>query len=548
MNESAETETQLLLRAQRGDGEALNELVRRYSGAVYSFVLRRVSDPDDAADAAQEVLLEAFSSLPSVREPAKFGAWLRSIAAHVCADWHAVRRRRVERPLSHAARPAKQKEELDELRCTVHGAMASLSHANRLAVTMFYFDGLSCREVAEFCDVGVSAIKSRLHEARKQLKKEIKKMEREQTSQKAESRPEVSITYSGTCDVDVLFRSPTKKHCAASLYSAIYPESRLADENVWHGWDDPECVDQLRRLWNHVGVIRIEDDRVLGLVPVYTAQDHERFAAWHARASRAMVERLKQEEDVIGDLVRDFEGECTDKDNLRRITILGRIIARGVEDALHSGLFESAHDWGGLGRAFIWGQCPGLGPAGGYSIHTCGAVGAEFSTFQQDRKFPGMDVITQYGQDAALGLLARLCRSPENRDGLLADVGEDAKRAGRFAAMLERLVSVRWVKEHDHLLTPGLPYLPWSGPSDRHRLNDLSRRLVEPVADAADELKALAAQSSFAHCRFADVAYMITAKMRWYVVRDLTRQGLIVPQPDPIPPGWGAWLYLTEGV
>ena len=92
---------------------------------------------------------------------------------------------------------------------------------------------------------------------------------------------------------------------------------------------------------------------------------------------------------------------------------------------------------------------------------------------------------------------------------------EAARKVGGIGAVL------------DGMLTSGLPYLPWSGSKDTDRLRDLTQRLVEPVVDAADELKALAAQSSFAHCRFADVAYMITAKMLWFVVRDLTRSGII---------------------
>jgi hypothetical protein len=385
-----------------------------------------------------------------------------------------------------------------------------------------------------------------LHEARKRLRKEITRMESPQKVEKPESRPGTWIAYSGPDDVEVLFWSRSKGNFIPALYSAIYPECSLTDEGVWERWDDPECVDQLRRLWSNAGVIRVEGDRVVGLVPIYTASDHERFAAWHVRTSRAIVDRFKEEEDTVNDLMHDFRGDCADKDNLRRITLLGRILARGVERVLHGGLFESAHDWGGLGRAFIWGQHQGLGPTGGYSIHTNGAAGLSLASFQQGRRFPGLEAIGRYGPETVFGMLGRLCTAPQSREALLAEAG-DEEHAARRAAMLHELADVQWIGEESGLLSTILPHLPWSSSRDEHRVKALSERLTEPVVDAADELKALAAQSSFAHCRFADVAYMITAKMRWYVVRDLTREGIIVPQPDPIPPGWGAWICLSEG-
>ncbi|MFQ6097920.1 MAG: hypothetical protein ACE5O2_09365, partial [Armatimonadota bacterium] len=122
--------------------------------------------------------------------------------------------------------------------------------------------------------------------------------------------------------------------------------------------------------------------------------------------------------------------------------------------------------------------------------------------------------------------------------------GAGRGEAGRakFSAMLDDLLMVRWLKEGVGGLTVALPWLPWSKEEDMRRLRGLAENVVEPIADTAEERKAVVAQCSFARCRFADVVYMVVSKMMSFVVRDLQREEVVVRQPDPIPPGWGAWL------
>ena len=64
----------------------------------------------------------------------------------------------------------------NEMRGFVAQAISHLSAEHRLAVTMYYIDGLSYREIGEFLEVPQTTIKNRLHRARKQLKKELLNM------------------------------------------------------------------------------------------------------------------------------------------------------------------------------------------------------------------------------------------------------------------------------------------------------------------------------------------------------------------------------------
>jgi len=66
----------LVRRAQQGDLNAFDRLVARYQDAVRGAAFGMLGDFDDAADIAQEVLLQAWRDLGDLREPASFPAWL----------------------------------------------------------------------------------------------------------------------------------------------------------------------------------------------------------------------------------------------------------------------------------------------------------------------------------------------------------------------------------------------------------------------------------------------------------------------------------------
>ena len=72
--------------------EAFDPIVRRYQSAVFGVTLARVSDFHEAEDSAQSVFVDAFLQLDRLKDPARLGAWLRTMAINKSIDW--LRRRR----------------------------------------------------------------------------------------------------------------------------------------------------------------------------------------------------------------------------------------------------------------------------------------------------------------------------------------------------------------------------------------------------------------------------------------------------------------------
>ncbi len=92
------TDEELLSRAldeadESGARQAASALFRRYQDRVFCWCLRRVRDPEQARDVAQEALLHAYRHLRSFEGRARFSSWLFAITRNCC--WSALRRPRL---------------------------------------------------------------------------------------------------------------------------------------------------------------------------------------------------------------------------------------------------------------------------------------------------------------------------------------------------------------------------------------------------------------------------------------------------------------------
>jgi RNA polymerase sigma factor (sigma-70 family) len=180
----AEGDAELVRRTLRGDREAFTRLARRYQDRVHGLAFHYTGNFEDARDVAQDAFIQAYRRLPTLREPEKFGPWLRQLTANACRQDYRERdaRRRREETMNDDHRELPAPDDLSgwaDLRLTVRQALDALPEANRLALTLFYFDSYSLEELAAFLGVPTSTVMSRLRNARRQLKKEWLRMTEE---------------------------------------------------------------------------------------------------------------------------------------------------------------------------------------------------------------------------------------------------------------------------------------------------------------------------------------------------------------------------------
>jgi RNA polymerase sigma-70 factor (ECF subfamily) len=165
-------EADLVARARAGDAAAFDVLVRRHQDRLYGVALRMTGDPDDAQDVVQDALEHAWRALPRFRQDAQLSTWLVRIVINRCRDLRRGRHQAAVPPdetLADAGTPLEAVVEVRGRQDAVVAAIARLPFDQRAALVLHTFDGRSQAEVARLLGTTESAVKVRIHRARRAL-------------------------------------------------------------------------------------------------------------------------------------------------------------------------------------------------------------------------------------------------------------------------------------------------------------------------------------------------------------------------------------------
>ena len=168
----------LVVDAQKGDVEAFASIVDRFQDMAVGYAYSKVGDLSIAEEVAQESFLRVFLDLRSLRKPRAFPAWFRKIVLVRCN--RVTRRKHLPTVGLEAAAgtpsPDPSPDEATDtnyLRERIFEAISGLPDGEATAVTLHYIGEYSYREVADFLDIPVSTVKSRLHSARQRLRESV---------------------------------------------------------------------------------------------------------------------------------------------------------------------------------------------------------------------------------------------------------------------------------------------------------------------------------------------------------------------------------------
>ena len=168
----------LILRAIRGEPDAINQVVARYGEFANRVAWKIVKNSADAADITQEVLLKLVSSLHTLKAVESFHGWLYRITYRVSLNWLRARSKRpIEDPYVEEgmAAEAHEQSEKHEQFTRIAEAAEALPYPYLVIVKMFYFENRSCREIAGVLGSSEGAIKVQLHRARVMIRKTVEK-------------------------------------------------------------------------------------------------------------------------------------------------------------------------------------------------------------------------------------------------------------------------------------------------------------------------------------------------------------------------------------
>lgn len=287
-------DTKWIERILAGDEDAFTSLVKKYEKQIHAFVWRRVKDYHIAEEITQDTFLKAYEKLSTLRNPNRFSGWLYMIATRCFLTWVGEKKIPVQsleamsnaeiEALFYAQYMAEETEKLatEKQRQIVEYLLQKLPARERSVLALHYLSEMTCEEIGDFLDVSPNTIKSRLHRARKRLKKqETVVHETLGGSQRSGDLMEDIVNWIQTNEpgvwrsVDTL--SATSEN---SVYAVVGNESIYklpASEQVWQLVN----ADFLRQE-THGNVPIVEHNGTLYIIPV-----HELFAStdggttWH---------------------------------------------------------------------------------------------------------------------------------------------------------------------------------------------------------------------------------------------------------------------------
>jgi RNA polymerase sigma-70 factor (ECF subfamily) len=184
-NKETWDEEQLVARLKKGDEGAFAILVRRFQAKLFGLAYALIMDHEESQDIVQEVFLKAYQNIGKFKGQAKLSTWLHRITINQCLNWKRrwFRRRRsqhrsldsdgndlLQEPLTDDITP-ENRYQYKELQQKYWTALQALPENARTVFVLKELEGLSYDEIATTLRLNRGTVSSRLHYARKYLKK-----------------------------------------------------------------------------------------------------------------------------------------------------------------------------------------------------------------------------------------------------------------------------------------------------------------------------------------------------------------------------------------
>lgn len=193
LKSGSDEDEELVVRCNRGDREAFNELVLKYQKKVFNVAYRFVGDQEEANDLAQEIFTAAYQNLKKFRGDSKFSTWLFQIATNRGKNRFKYLKRRgffVNKSSQNQDEDGESYQKVipdhttnpenilssRQIQKVVQEAIEELEPDHKEIVILRDIEGFSYEEIARMLDLPEGTTKSRLHRARMVIKEKLKKV------------------------------------------------------------------------------------------------------------------------------------------------------------------------------------------------------------------------------------------------------------------------------------------------------------------------------------------------------------------------------------
>lgn len=177
----------LLLKVKSHDVDAYNNLYNLYSKKVYKTALMIINDTDAAEDILQDVFIQIYLKIFTLKSFEAFEFWLYRITVNCCMKYF-KRIKRFGIMVDESGYYKEQEEDISflpeerviwrELSERVWAEIAALPPHHRIPIILHYYNEMNIKEIAAVMNCSEGTVKSRLYYSKKYLKKCLEKTDK----------------------------------------------------------------------------------------------------------------------------------------------------------------------------------------------------------------------------------------------------------------------------------------------------------------------------------------------------------------------------------
>ena len=177
-------DVQLIHRILSGDDAAFTALVRKYQKSVHALAWRKIGDFHYAEEVTQDIFLQVYNKLSTLKDPRQFAGWLYVMTSRHCSNWRRDNKSRLQlletitmdavdkSAYARYISEQREAESVEKRQKLVKKLIDKLPESERTVMTLYYLGEMTTREISRFLGVSVHTITSRLQRARKRLQQD----------------------------------------------------------------------------------------------------------------------------------------------------------------------------------------------------------------------------------------------------------------------------------------------------------------------------------------------------------------------------------------
>jgi RNA polymerase sigma-70 factor (ECF subfamily) len=158
----------LILKAKNGDRNAFTTLILNIEDELYKIARTRLNNEDDILDVIQDTIISAYKSIKKLRKPELFKKWIIKILINKCNDQYR------KKQFIELNENIVGEIEIDSSKIDFDCLMKILNYDERIAMTLFYLEGYTTKEIGKLLKTNENTIKTRIKRAKEKIKNRYK--------------------------------------------------------------------------------------------------------------------------------------------------------------------------------------------------------------------------------------------------------------------------------------------------------------------------------------------------------------------------------------